>query len=150
MSQYVDFFIRHDNGKFISIGDYSRSNPIYQALQYIVPYENATPFTKEIFDEAYNDLTRSIEGFKRGIEDYKKQNTLIATMSDPLNEKLERIAENESSIKELEEEIETYTAQRYYLTLYFDMNDHWEKNEVWVGVEVSASYLNKEDKEETN
>ena len=150
MSQYVNFFIRHNNGEFIAIGDYSRSNPIYQALCDLVPYEGATPLTQSIYDNAYEDMTSSIENYKKFIEDYKKQNALIATMSDPLKEKLEAIAENESAIKSLEEEIDIYTAQCYYLSHYFDMNDEWEKNQVWVGIEVSASYLNKEDKEETN
>lgn len=150
MSQYVNFFIRHNNGEFIAIGDYSRSNPIYRALEDLVPYENATLFTQEIYNEAYKEMTRSIDSYKKYIEDYKKQNALIATMSDPLNEKLEAIAENEASIKDFEQEIEMYTAQRYYLNHYFNMNDHWDKNEIWVGIEVSASYLNKEDKEETN
>jgi len=150
MSQYVNFFIRHNNGEFVAIGDYSRSNPIYQALCDLVPYEGVTPLTQEIYDNAYEDMTSSIENYKRLIEDYRKQNALIASMSDPLDKKLEAIAENDSAIKDLEEEIDIYTVQRYYLTHYFNMNDGWEKNQVWVGIEVSASYLNKEDKEETN
>jgi len=150
MSQYVNFFIRHNNGEFISIGDYSRSNPIYQALYDLVPYNSATPLTQSIYDNAYEDMTSSIENYKKFIEDYKKQNALIATMSDPLKEKLEAIAENESAIKDLEEEIDMYTAQRYYLNHYFDMNCDWEKNQVWVGIEVDPSYLNGKFKEETN
>ena len=150
MSQYVNFFIRHNNGEFISIGDYSRSNPIYQALYDLVPYNSATPLTQSIYDNAYEDMTSSIENYKKFIEDYKKQNALIATMSDPLKEKLEAIAENNSAIKDLEEEIDMYTAQRYYLNHYFDMNCDWEKNQVWVGIEVDPSYLNGKFKEETN
>jgi predicted nucleic acid-binding Zn-ribbon protein len=95
-------------------------------------------------------MTSSIENYKRFIEDYKKQNALIATMNDPLKEKLEAIAENETAIKSLEEEIDIYTAQRYYLNHYFDMNCDWEKNQVWVGIEVDPSYLNGKFKEETN
>lgn len=150
MSQYVNFFIRHNDGEFISIGDYSRSNPIYQALCDLVPYNSATPLTQSIYDNAYEDMTSSIENYKRFIEDYKKQNALIATMNDPLKEKLEAIAENETAIKSLEEEIDTYIAQRYYLNHYFDMNCEWEKNQVWVGIEVDPSYLNGKFKEETN
>jgi hypothetical protein len=116
----------------------------------LVPYNSATPLTQNIYDNAYEDMTSSIENYKKFIEDYKKQNALIATMSDPLDKKLEAITENDSAIKDLEEEIDIYTVQRYYLTHYFNMNDEWEKNQVWVGIEVSASYLNKEDKEETN
>jgi len=150
MSQYVNFFIRHNDGEFISIGDYSRSNPIYQALCDLVPYNSATPLTQSIYDNAYEDMTSSIENYKRFIEDYKKQNALIATMNDPLKEKLEAITENETAIKSLEEEIDTYIAQRHYLNHYFDMNCDWEKNQVWVGIEVDPSYLNGKFKEETN
>ena len=144
MSQYINFFIKHDNGELIPIGDYSRSNPIYKALEYLVPYGEATLFTKDIYNNAYEDMSRAIEDYKRFIENYKKQNVLIATMNDPLNKKLEAIAENDSAIKELEEEIEIYTVQRYYLNLYYGMNSKYDKNEIWVGIEVPISDLDEE------
>jgi len=142
MSQYVNFFIRHDNGKYISLTSFSRSNPIYEALEYLVPsYEGATLLTTSIYNEAYTNLTRNINAFEESIKEYKEENENIIKMSDPLDVKLEHIRENTRAIKDLEKEVDTYTAQRHYLSFLYELVDEWEKNEIWVGIEVDIDNL---------
>ena len=144
MSQYINFFISHDNGKLIPLTSFSRSNPIYKVLEYLVPaYEGVIHLTSAVYDDAYANLTNDINSFEESIKNYKEENENIIKMSDPLDVKLERIRENIEAIKDLEKEIDFYTTQRHYLSFLYDLADEWgEKNEIWIGIEVDTDNLN--------
>ena len=147
MSSYVNFFVER-KGVYIPIADYSRSNPMYQILSHMVPYENVTEFDEALYHSAIEEFDEKIEEYEKCIERYEREIAHIAKIEGPsFNEKLQYIAENEGGIEECKEEIEMLKAQKFTLGIIDRMRDKWSGVKVWVGVEVSERTLNNEPEE---
>lgn len=148
MSQYIEFFVERE-GVITPVASFSRSNAIYQALVNEVPYEKATLLTEEIYKAGNEFMEEKIRTYKGFIKDYKEENTLIMSATDvSLNERLERVHENNSTIEDIEEEIEHITAQSYYLNAYHMMGEEYyqekgsmknHKVKVYVGIECGSN-----------
>lgn len=148
MSSYIEFYVEKDN-VFIHIGSYSRSNPMYQAICNHVPYGNGVKLDKEIAEAAIEEFEGEIKAYKSYIEQYKAENELISNMKEiSLDEKLEKIRENNTSIKDCEGELKLwenqYTAFRYIFNSIVD----WCETNVWIGVEWNPNYKEEEEEED--
>lgn len=144
MSSYVEFYVEQ-NGVYINIGSYSRSNPMYQILSDMVPYENGMVLSDALFADAEKEFEVTIKEYKDRVADLKNTINLIRTMEGPISEKVEAIEEKLSLIKEYEEDIEMYEAQFMQFKTFYRIVDRYIKPEinVWVGVEWNPNY--KED-----
>lgn len=145
MSSYVEFYVEQ-NGVYINIGSYSRSNPMYQVLSDMVPYENGMILNDALFNDAEKEFEVTIKEYKDRVADLKNTINLIGTMEGPISEKVEAIEEKLSLIKEYEEDIEMYEAQFMQFKTFYRIVDRYIKPEinVWVGVEWNPNYKEEE------
>jgi hypothetical protein len=146
MSSYVEFYVEQ-GGTYINVGSYSRSNPMYQILSDMVPYEKGMVLDDALFNEAEKEFEADIKESKDRVEALKNTIQLIGAMEGSIVEKVEAIEEKQSLIKEYEEDIEMYEAQFMQFKTFYRMIDPYVKPEirVWVGVEWNPNY--KEDEE---
>lgn len=144
MSSYVEFYVEQ-NGVYINIGSYSRSNPMYQILSDMVPYEKGMVLDDALFNAAEEEFEDSIKESKDRVEALKNTINLIGAMEGSIDEKIEAIENRQSLIKEYEEDIEMYEAQLMHFKTFYRMVNPYIKPEikVWVGVEWNPNY--KED-----
>lgn len=144
MSSYVEFYVEQ-NGVYINVGSYSRSNPMYQILSDMVPYEKGIVLDDALFNAAEEEFEDSIKESKDRVEALKNTINLIGAMESSIDEKIEAIENRQSLIKEYEEDIEMYEAQLMQFKTFYRMVDPYIKPEikVWVGVEWNPNY--KED-----
>lgn len=144
MSSYINFYVEK-NSVYIPIGDYSRSNPMYRCGESFVPYENGRLLDHDLFGWIEKEFEEEIKNLKNSIERYNKENELIKDIPGAtLDEKLERIAENENFIEECKEELELYEAQLDQLNFFYNINDDYDKVNVWVGIEWNPNYKEEE------
>ena len=145
MSSYVEFYVEQ-NGIYINVGSYSRSNPMYQVLSDMVPYENGTILNDALFAEAEKEFETTIREYKDKVADLKNTINLIGTMEGSISEKVEAIEEKQSWIKDCEEDIDMYEAQFMQFKTFYRMVNPYIKPEikVWVGVEWNPNYKEEE------
>lgn len=145
MSSYVEFYIEQ-GGTYICIGTYSRSNPMYQVLSDMVPYEKGKVLDEALFNEAEKEFEAVIKNYKDRVAELKNIINLVGTMEGSIDEKIEAIEERQSWIKEYEEDIEMYEAQLMHFKTFYRMADPYIAPEIkiWVGVEWNPNYKEEE------
>ena len=145
MSSYVEFYVEQ-NGIYINVGSYSRSNPMYQVLSDMVPYERGMALSDALFSDAEREFEAAIKESKNRVVDLKNTINLIGAMEGSISEKVEAIEEKQSLIKEYEEDIEMYEAQfMQFKTFYRMVNPYTDPEiKVWVGVEWNPNYKEEE------
>lgn len=144
MSSYVEFYVEQ-GGTYINVGSYSRSNPMYQVLSDMVPYEKGRVLDEALFNEAEKEFEVVIKNYKDRVAELKNIINLVGTMEGSIDEKIEAIEEKQSWVKEYEEDIEMYEAQLMQFKTFYHIVDPYSNPEikVWVGVEWNPNY--KED-----
>lgn len=144
MSSYINFYVERNN-VYIPVGDYSRNNPMYRCGENFIPYEGGRILDHDVFGRFEEEFEEEIKDLKNSIERYNKENELIKDISGAtLNEKLERITENESFIEECKEELDLCEAQLNHLRFLYNINDDYDKVTVWVGIEWDPNYKEEE------
>lgn len=141
MSSYVEFYVEQ-NGIYINVGSYSRSNPMYQVLSDMVPYEKGMVLNDALFSEAEKEFETTIREYEDKVENLKNIINLIRTMEGSINEKVEAIEEKQQLIKDYEEDIDMYKAQLMHFKTFYRMVNSYIKPEikVWIGVEWNPNY----------
>lgn len=144
MSSYINFYVEKNN-VYIPIGSYSRNNPMYRCGGSYTPYESGKILDRDVFGWFEEEFEEEIKNLKNSIERYNKENELIKDIPGAtLEEKLERIAENEGFIEECKEELSLYEAQLNHLRFIYNINNDYDKVTVWVGIEWDPNYKEEE------
>ena len=107
MSAYIDFYVKRNN-VYVPIGDFSRSNPIYQVMSDFIGWEKIVHFDEKLYNDVISRFNDKIANYKEMKADYENKINLIKTMEAPLNEKMEFIHDYQESIHEIDDEIEMY------------------------------------------
>ena len=97
MSQYIHFFIRHEN-EFLPIATYSRSTYIYQSIN--APYEHIRAVRKQTVDSIKQDILFDIDKCKEDIKSLTENKSLITSFNNSIEEKWEMISGIDESINE--------------------------------------------------
>lgn len=141
MSSYIEFYVEQ-GGTYINVGSYSRSNPMYQILSDMVPYEKGMVLDDALFNEAEKEFEADIKESKDSVEALKNTINLIGAMEGSIDEKIEAIESRQSLIKEYEEDIEMYETQLMHFKTFYRIVDPYIVPEikVWVGVEWNPNY----------
>ncbi len=141
MSSYVCFYVEK-NGVFISLTDYSRSNPMYRAAEEHVPYEEGVKLDEKVYSRIKEEFEESIRRYKKALKRYEHDIEFTRKVEGiSLGEKLEAVAEYQSFIEEVNEELEIIEAQLNHLNFMYRITD-WSCKEtnVWVGIEWNPNY----------
>ena len=109
MSQYLSIFLKSD-GKFIPIGDYSRSTYLYD--EFNAPYGKICEYKAE----GLREIGARLESRANDIEKYiQKLESLIALIPNfqgqEMEEKISAILDYKSQIEEEKEELKTLRSQ---------------------------------------
>ena len=133
MSQYLNIFLKSD-GKFILIGDYSRSTYLYD--EFHAPYENICEYKADRLRE----IGARLESRANDIEKYiQKLESLIALIPNfqgqEMEEKISAILDYKSQIEEEKEELKTLYSQSS--VCYFLANIAEDYVPVYAGVEIA-------------
>ena len=133
MSQYLNIFLKSD-GKFIPIGDYSRSTYLYD--EFNAPYEKICEYKAD----GLREVGARLESRANDIEKYiQKLESLIALIPNfqgqDMEEKISTILDYESQIEEEKEELKTLYSQSS--VCYFLANIAEDYVPVYAGVEIA-------------
>ena len=133
MSQYLTIFLKSD-GKFIPIGDYSRSTYLYD--EFNAPYEKICEYKAD----GLREVGVRLESRANDIEKYiQKLESLIALIPNfqgqEMEEKISAILDYESQIEEEKEELKTLYSQSS--VCYFLASIAEDYVPVYAGVEIA-------------
>ena len=133
MSQYLNIFLKSD-GKFIPIGDYSRSTYLYD--EFNAPYGKICEYKAEGLREIGACLESRANNIKKYIQKLENQIALIPSFQGhEMEEKISAILDYKSQIEEEKEELKTL----YYQSsvCYFLANIAEDYVPVYAGVEIA-------------
>ena len=133
MSQYLNIFLKSD-GKFIPIGDYSRSTYLYD--EFNAPYEKICEYKAD----GLREVGARLESRANDIKEYiQKLESLIALIPNfqgqEMEEKISAILDYESQIEEEKEELKILRSQTS--VCYFLANIAEDYVPVYAGVEIA-------------
>ena len=133
MSQYLTVFLKSD-GKFIPIGDYSRSTYLYD--EFNAPYGKICEYKAD----GLREVGARLESQANDIEKYiQKLESLIALIPNfqgqEMEEKISAILDYKSQIEEEKEELKTLYSQSS--VCYFLANIAEDYVPVYAGVEIA-------------
>ena len=133
MSQYLNIFLKSD-GKFIPIGDYSRSTYLYD--EFHAPYENICEYKADRLREIGARLESRANDIKEYIQKLEDLIALIPSFQgQEMEEKISAILDYKSQIEEEKEELKTLYSQSS--VCYFLANIAEDYVPVYAGVEIA-------------
>ena len=133
MSQYLNIFLKSD-GKFIPIGDYSRSTYLYD--EFNAPYEKICEYKAEGLREIGARLENRANDTKKYIQKLENLIALIPSFQGhEMEEKISAILDYKSQIEEEKEELKTLYSQSS--VCYFLANIAEDYVPVYAGVEIA-------------
>ena len=133
MSQYLNIFLKSD-GKFIPIGDYSRSTYLYD--EFNAPYEKICEYKAD----GLREIGARLESRANDIKEYiQKLESLIALIPNfqeqEMEKKISAILDYESQIEEEKEELKILHSQ--ISVCYFLASVAEDYVPVYAGVEIA-------------
>ena len=133
MSQYLTIFLKSD-GKFIPIGDYSRSTYLYD--EFNAPYGKICEYKAEGLREIGARLENRANDTKKYIQKLENLIALIPSFQGhEMEEKISAILDYKSQIEEEKEELKTLYSQSS--VCYFLANIAEDYVPVYAGVEIA-------------
>ena len=133
MSQYLSIFLKSD-GKFIPIGDYSRSTYLYD--EFNAPYGKICEYKAEGLREIGVRLESRANDTKKYIQKLENLIALIPSFQGhEMEEKISAILDYKSQIEEEKEELKTLYFQSS--VCYFLANIAEDYVPVYAGVEIA-------------
>ena len=133
MSQYLNIFLKSD-GKFIPIGDYSRSTYLYD--EFHAPYENICEYKADRLREIGARLESRANDTKKYIQKLESLIALIPNFQgQEMEEKISAILDYKSQIEEEKEELKILYSQSS--VCYFLANIAEDYVPVYAGVEIA-------------
>ena len=133
MSQYLTIFLKSD-GKFIPIGDYSRSTYFYD--EFNAPYGKICEYKAEGLREIGACLESRANNIKKYIQKLESLIALIPNFQgQEMEEKISAILDYKSQIEEEKEELKTLYSQSS--VCYFLANIAEDYVPVYAGVEIA-------------
>lgn len=131
MSQYLNFFARHDKD-IVPIADYSRSTKVYSEVN--APYEKIRAIDETELRTIAERLRAGKNFAKTQIEAINRKLELISSANNSLEDKLDAINSELEVIEEYEDDIQAL--DRYATELDFIANMAYDNN-IFVGFEIS-------------
>lgn len=133
MSQYLNIFLKSD-GKFIPIGDYSRSTYLYD--EFNAPYEKICEYKADGLREVGARLESRANDIKEYIQKLESLIALIPSFQgQEIEEKISAILDYKSQIEEEKEELKTLYSQTS--VCYFLASVAEDYVPVYAGVEIA-------------
>ena len=133
MSQYLNIFLKSD-GKFIPIGDYSRSTYLYD--EFNAPYGKICEYKAEGLREIGARLESRANDTKKYIQKLENLIALIPSFQGhEMEEKISAILDYKSQIEEEKEELKTLYSQSS--VCYFLASIAEDYVPVYAGVEIT-------------
>lgn len=133
MSQYLNIFLKSD-GKFIPIGDYSRSTYLYD--EFNAPYEKICEYKADGLREVGARLESRANDIKEYIQKLESLITLIPNFQgQEMEEKISAILDYRSQIEEEKEELKILQSQSS--VCYFLASIAEDYVPVYAGVEIA-------------
>ena len=133
MSQYLNIFLKSD-GKFIPIGDYSRSTYLYD--EFNAPYEKICEYKADGLREIGARLESRANDTKKYIQKLESLIALIPNFQgQDMEEKISTILDYESQIEEEKEELKTLRSQTS--VCYFLASVAEDYVPVYAGIEIA-------------
>lgn len=132
MSQYLNIFLKSD-GKFIPIGDYSRSTYLYDEFR--APYGKICEYKADELREVGARLESRANDTKKYIQKLESLIALIPSFQgQEMEEKISAILDYKSQIEEEKEELKTLYSQSS--VCYFLASIAEDYAPVYAGIEI--------------
>lgn len=105
MSQYINFFVRSPDNKFLPIGSFSRNHEIYQVFSNYVTFERIVAVGSETLRLCENDIEESILRLKSYIQNIDQQISDIGDWNNTIEEKISTIDDLYARKGDIEDEL---------------------------------------------
>lgn len=137
MSQYINFFIAHKDGKPIPLVDYPRSNILYSIMD--APYGVMREYSSKELEYLASELLGEIKEFEDRVKYLKEDyiGAIVQFNNNSITEKLDAIDHVNRVIEETEGDIKSYTKAYNLLLMLADTT--YNDNKVFAGIEVGDS-----------
>lgn len=135
MSQYLEFFVRH-NEDFIPLASYSRNTHVYDVAG--APYEKIRRFSQERLESIASKLRESKTSAHKEIARLQQQIEIAKGINitvDNFDEVFGAIHNIMNMIYEYQEDIETL--EREAIEIEFMRNMTYDDCEIFAGIEIS-------------
>lgn len=139
MSAYMEFFIRADKNKYITVGSYSRNTAVYDICNI-----NDCPYDSGIKALKYDDLMCFYRRAEDEIQKLQKDKArlddeldFLMNCNDSFNDKLDAYHERIEIKNDIDDLIESYRfAQHFFIIMTHIVTDTYE-DMLYYGIEVS-------------
>ena len=152
MSQYLFFYIRTPDDKFVCLGDHSSSSDIFRYAR-IKAWEKIIPISEEWISDRVGTIDADIERCRKKIVELEKKKFLVGSFENTVDEKMEGIKTIENEISEIQEEIDFITIARDYFVFLGWIIDIAptgtdSDNYIYAGLEVYPATIDKISKDD--
>lgn len=114
MSQYADFYLRH-NDIFIPLASHCGSSIIYGLMHEYAPWEKIRPMSLASIKSFQREAYDKAEEWEESKRKYQERKVAISTFNNSVEDKLEAIWECDRDIEEIQQEIdEAVQAQHFF------------------------------------
>lgn len=144
MSQYIDFYIKTKDNKYINLFDYSRNSAIYEYAEDYIECDMGRLLDINLINTIINSLKEEDSKYEPELNKLNNRINIVSNFNNSVEDKMEEIHSIENQIEELKELHEQLkSAINFYQTLYdivdnFKWND--EGSELWAGIEWNPNY----------
>lgn len=132
MSQYLNFFVRH-NEDFIPLANYSRNTHVYDIAE--APYEKIRRFSQEQLESIASRLRESKTSAHKEIARLQQEIEIVKGIIITVDELLCAIHNITNMISEYQEDIEAL--EREAIEIEFMRNMTYDDCEIFAGIEIS-------------
>lgn len=144
MSQYINFYIKTKENKYINIFNFSRNSAIYEYANDYIEYEKGRLLDSSLINTIINSLKEEDLEYENELSKFKNRIEIIAKFNNSFEEKIEEINIVEREIQELKQ---THDHLNSAISFYQYINEivetfKWndENNELYAGIEWDPNY----------
>lgn len=136
MSSYLNFYMRGANESESEnhyLCSYSRNSKVYELFH--APYGSLAELTADLLREYLEDAREAIAYGKHRREIYEKEAAALNEMNAPLSERMKYWNDIQSSIEEVEEELEEYKCAKSFGEVLMVMVEWQSENKYFYGID---------------
>ena len=130
MSQYLNVFVRDNDGKLTHICDFNRSSAMYDILHTYAPYEKVSTVD---WNRALRTASNKEDAARDNILKLQKSIEMVQKCENSVSDKMDYIDSCVLYINEYENDLDKLQQARTYITLLQDISE--TTNGVLVGIE---------------
>lgn len=134
MSQYINFFIKHNND-FAPIAEFSRNSEIFQSFLDFAPWEKVSHLSNRDLSFIYREIKDKIDEYKKDINKKREMIDKVCSFTNSVEDKLDYIESYTSTIEALKDILNELYYAKHFISFLSEIEEY-EKTKVYAGFEI--------------